>query len=343
MTDEQAQPRGPQEDPTDAAAAYDMEVDTRIQDLSDAQLRYLSPTIRELIVRRIEGIHYAEGRRSQLMLIGGALAAVGVALLPLGTSSDVTSVRWACTSFSLLSIFVGASTWFVFVRQTNYRYPFIDAAQTWKWFYHYALPDKNQFKGTLCSVLARRAPRSEKDAYRAQWERFRGQVEGLSDPRIDATQDLKQLYLLHVDERYKNRFLSQLRDTLKWGVLGIVLIPLVVFFGIVVSDGSTDSGRISHAGILIESSWLPTGSVRSHGISERDLQFKLVLKVTNHNETIYVADRLVAEDADGTPIFAEFDLPQEGLLVEAGQTSTLVGHFWIGANDRSDLVRIDAE
>jgi hypothetical protein len=49
----------------------------------------------------------------------------------------------------------------------------------------------------------------------------------LIDAKVDALQNLEQVYVLHVNERYKNLFLSQLRTVIIRGVLAAVALAVV--------------------------------------------------------------------------------------------------------------------
>src|SRR5436309_12209642 len=118
------------------------------------------------------------------------------------------------------------------MRQTNYKYPFTQTTGTWKWFYRYALKDYSAFDAAWHAFQTKARLARGKRAFENQWDVFKAeQVKGLADPRTSAAQDLEQVYLLHVNERYKNLFLTQLRTTLNWGILAATVASLIMLPG----------------------------------------------------------------------------------------------------------------
>jgi hypothetical protein len=321
-----------------------MGVDPSVAALGEDELAYLSSTLRDLIGRRIDGIAYAETRRTQLALIGGALAAVGVALLPLSTVTLWPPLQFTYLVAGTLAIAVGLVVWVLFAAQTNFKYSFVDPAQTWKWFYWHALPNATKFGPKWHTRQNADAKAAEQAEHLRQRGLFFNQVAGLSDAKIDATQDLRQLYLLHINERFKNLFLTDLRRVL---VRGVQLVPMSTVATLVIasavwflwgSQGPSSSNEVVHSGVTIHASWSPTGFVRNAGISEEDIEFRFVLTITNNRKTSF-GGRLVAEDRAGKAIPAEFDAS----AVRVGPIGTLrdLGHFWIAAADRSAFAKID--
>ncbi len=339
------QPKQPGEVPGQSSGEiYDMTVDPRIAGLDADHLDYFSSVASDLIGKRIDGIHYAETRRNQIAVIAGALAAAGIALFTLGRQTQWLPLRVSYFVAACSSILIGVLVWVLFALQTNFRYPFVRPAQTWKWFYWLALPDAARFGPKLYAIQRKSERVAEQEEYKRQWIQFRDQVQGLSDKRINATQDLKQLYLLHVDERYKNLFLTQLRRLLTWGIAAIVSVTLAAFL-IALQWGNTSTppngSYITHGGVQIKSSWVPTGVVRSVGISDEDVEFRLVMTVTNNSPTTFRASSLIAEDTQGRPIPAIFYVTPGKAFLYPHQSVTFLGYFWISGVDQTRLERID--
>lgn len=353
MADGPADDSRQQSDPATGAAqlepsTYDMAVDDSLQQLDDDALTYFSSTVTNLIAKRIDGIHYAESRRSQIAVIGGALAAAGLALFTLRQATESPSLKATYTVAAATAILVGVIVWLQFALQTNFRYPFLSQKpQTWKWFYWGALPDAKKFGPSFWRIRRRRARREgEQKELQQQWELFRGQVTGLSDRRVDATQDLRQLYLLHVDERYKNLFLTRLRNTLAIGVLSILSLSLLTFLvSQSIQGGSGSRDHTSHespqTGVNINAWWTPTGAVRNGGISSRDIEYRVVLTVENNGSAPFCRSALVGEDASGRPIPIEFQVAPHRIDLPPGRSVTLLGHFWISGSDGTELRRVD--
>lgn len=326
--------------PAAPAQTYDFSVDPVIGSLSKDELAYLSPTLRELIAHRIAGINYAEGRRGQLAAIGGAIAAAGIALLPFASGVEWVPLKAVYYELSLTSFALGAAIWITYARQTNYNYPFKTELATWKWFYHQALPDKTQFGPGILSNRGSRRRVSENEQYGEQWLSFAEQAKGLSAPDVDATQDLKQLYQLHVNERYKNLFLTRLRGLLVWGLV-VTFVGALVTFGIAVAvyeqPERTQSSEWRGRGVELTATWKETGAVRSEGLSSLDVQFRARVTFTNRSSHQVTLTRLMMLDHDSDPIPVEFLTSSRSLVVAPDQTIEIAGYFWVAGIDREQM------
>lgn len=340
-----SQPPSP---PADAAdpKGYDMDVDPYVAALDKDALAYFSSNLRDLIGKRIDGIYYAETRRSQLALIGGALAAAGVALLPLSSVTQWAPARITCLVAAGLTMALGVLVWLLFALQTNFSYPWRHSTvHNWKWFYWQALPRPSNFGPRLVPYQRKSARTAEAAEYAQQWQAFRGQVTGLANTQIDATQDFKQLYLLHVDERYKNLFLTSLRRLLTWGVGAVLVLTLATFIVTLVWDNPSvqNSSETVRSGVDIKSVWTPTNGARPNGISDERVELRLVVIITDNRATSFRASQFVALDAEGRPIPVEFRIRPRNVEVDPHDAATFVGYMWIAASEQSDLARIDAE
>jgi hypothetical protein len=213
---------------------------TLLKDLDDRAVTYLQQNLQQLISLMTDRIEYAETRRSVLAAVAGALLAGAVALLTV-----LPNVKPVCLWWGLLALSIGASlvallVWCVYALQTNFKYPFTEVATTWKWYYHYALQDKSKFNTFFLPLQTQHAREESKTAFTQQWEYFRHeQIQGLIDARTNTMQDLRQVYLLHVNERYKNLFLTHLRNTLSLGLVITLVISFIVFLVAAAMTGST--------------------------------------------------------------------------------------------------------
>jgi hypothetical protein len=110
----------------------------------------------------------------------------------------------------------------VYGRQTN-QYPYTSATKTWKWFYRDALPDRAAF---ALKPFERSSSQKKRitAAYENQLPQFKLDMARLQSEEIGAEQDIEQLYSLHVNELYKNLYLSRLRTIFNRGLLVTVLV-----------------------------------------------------------------------------------------------------------------------
>jgi hypothetical protein len=79
---------------------------------------------------------------------------------------------------------------------------------------------------------------------------------------------MKQVYLLHVNERYKNLFLSQIRRVVVVGLVATVLGSLLAFgIGTILGYGSDSSLKRSPAQPTQKATASAMGSAAAHGDS----------------------------------------------------------------------------
>jgi hypothetical protein len=311
-------------------------VDPLIAAVSDDALPGLVASLRHLIDRRIDGIHYAESRRGQLAIVGGAIAAGGVAVLPLAANSS-TALRYAYEAGGAVAILVGLVTWFQYALQTNPKYRFLPASKTRKWFYHQALPNEKELK-------KRKSEDNYTQEYNKQFDEFReAQVPIFADQRLDATEDLRQLFLLHVNELWKNVHLSQLRKTLRVGVIVVVVAAAAAFFiGLIHGDDEqqTKSGSTNTAGYSVAARWQPTGATRTlNGALEEQLVTSITIDNHDTRRPLPVG-AIVAIGRDGVPVPTDVltTLPSSVPSKTDVRRSVLV---WIPQALADDVVRFD--
>ena len=172
----------------------------------------------------VERIHYAEGRRTNFSVIAGALIAGGIALLTFSLGNVDSSIAKFCIAFTAVAMLaVGTIILLVYARQTN-RYPWTSATKTWKWFYRDALPDQSKFNlGWTSYFWFGKAGKRAREAFAAQLRPFIDSLAKLKDGSVSLDQDAQQLYVLHVNEKYKNMHLADLRTATSIGLMCILL------------------------------------------------------------------------------------------------------------------------
>jgi len=175
-------------------------------------------------------IHYAESRRSAFSVVAGVLIAAGVALLPyIGSIVLDPAFKSAGIAAAIAMIILGCVLLLIYAKQTNFKYPCTQATTTWKWFYRDALPRSHEFDVHWAEYVGQSKKRFDEGmkAYSTQWKTFRDkQNEWIKDDDQNLEQDLQQLYVLHVNEKYKNDFLRHLRSALWWGIIVVVIVTV---------------------------------------------------------------------------------------------------------------------
>ena len=203
----------------------------QLDSLDQKHLARLSGTLRHLIDHMAKRIEYAESRRASFATLAGAFVAAGVAILAIVNDMGASPVRLALILLAVGLLATASLVLIVWAQQTNPNYSFIredtKLQRPWKWFYRDALPRKDDFDFKWWRRWEAKIHLKGKEAFDSQWAPFVERQFKLSDPVEDVLQDFRQLYLLHVNERYKNLFLTQVRRVLVWGFLASILAALI--------------------------------------------------------------------------------------------------------------------
>lgn len=174
-------------------------------------------------------IQYTETRITRTVTFAATLIVVGMAFFAVSTKLEGAAFYLGiCTT--LLFILTGGITALIHAMQINPKYPFRALLNDWKWFYPNIVDEK--YKPTAYV----------KETEKKYWEKRLLHIDGLKNyaekllhenntERLKI--DIQQLYLLHVNEKYKNAFLSTLRRILFWGIL-LISISVMSLFTLIV-------------------------------------------------------------------------------------------------------------
>ena len=209
-----------------------------VRGLSAEDLSALQNRLGVLIQAREQGIRYAQGRLNSLAFLSGGLIAAGIAFLSVGLAISLTPASWGLGAIGVALFGLALALLVVYARSTNPAYPFIDdnaevKRARWKWFYWDALPNPKKFADVGLWGRHKGDARAKEIAEtNAQFPVFVARmVEGLTDDAVDAAEDIRQLYTLHINERYKNHYLTSVRKVLQTGLL-LVLVTGALAAGI---------------------------------------------------------------------------------------------------------------
>ncbi len=208
----------------------------------------VSEQLAPIITAVADRIHYAEGRRTNYTVMAVALIAGGISVLvfALGSIGQLW-LKYASLVISIGFIALGLLVLIVYGRQTN-QYPYTSATKTWKWFYRDALPDRTAFALKWFERATTQKKRIT-EAYQNQLPQFKLDMARLQSEQISAEQDTEQLYSLHVNELYKNLYLSRLRTVFNAGLFLTVFIAIVAgIIGAYVERKETSLQSINVAG-----------------------------------------------------------------------------------------------
>lgn len=271
----------------------------------------------EVISATAERIHYAEGRRTNFTVVAGALLAGGVAILTFIPDKRLSN---ALADFalgaSMGSIALGLLLLIIFARQTN-RYPWTSATNTWKWFYRDALPNQRAFDWTWRDVLNPSAEKKRlQSEFALQLPLFEATIKRLDDPAVSLAQDVQQLYVLHINDKFKNSHLSQLRTILSRGLKVVAFFALVCGFWGWREDSLRTAPHTTHvrqSALELSTFW------RFVSPDEDDGLVLATVTVANHRATPVQLPRWTFVDERGTPVPAVASDTTGGLTTVPGR------------------------
>lgn len=247
----------------------------------------LAPRLRHMIDHIARRIEYAEGRRSFFLTSAGVSMAAGFAVLGI-VSTKPLWLPWEFAFWTLgISLVAFAVTvWLVHASHVNFSYPFTDVASVPKWFYRYAIPDWKKYHFPL---RWNRLTETEKSEDRSKFDAdFLLFLENsrlhLLDEKESSLQDVKQIYLLHVNEMYKNTFLTALRRTFEIGLKRVFFFTAAAFVvGLFLNQLRwPGSDARQQSGLSIKATWEPT-SITASSSGNLNVQ---VINPTNNSITV---------------------------------------------------------
>ena len=251
--------------------------------LSPEQRLSIQEEIRPVLSAVAERIHYAESRRATFSVIAGVMIAGGLALLTLALGTiDLSIIKYPISAAAICFTLLGILIFLVFSRQTN-RYPWTSATKTWKWFYRDALPRQAAFDlGWLSYLWFGREKTRIQHEYGAQLSEFEDGLKRLADKETSLEQDAEQLYVLHVNEKYKNLHLTHLRTVTNVGLLltfPIVLLSLL--WGAWVDHDRNGTHRLhySSSNLRVDGEW------RTLPVAPDAHQSQILLRVRATNQS----------------------------------------------------------
>ena len=194
--------------------------------IGDDDARKKAADCRELIFHIHNRIEYAESRRSQVAAIALALLAGAIALFLTSVSDKLQAENWTLIlRIAALALFTtSVATLVLYARQINFSYPFIGVTKTWRWFYHYSV--SKEYKPPFHSYEGDERRKKMQELHLTNMVEYAKNTLKLT-AKDELEQDLEQLFLMIVNEKYKNAQLSHLRTVIFIGLLLTVLILIV--------------------------------------------------------------------------------------------------------------------
>ncbi len=199
-------------------------------------LHYLNDEVLQMIDHIDGRVQYWENRRNQFLpialgLLGASLAGI-LSLIPEidKTFNNVYLIDWNIVflplAISLISIIVGSIrlVW-VWNLQNNPNYPFTKGYRVWRWHYRSA---EQEGKESEVDIGV-----NDEEKYLAEVKKYQKNLINYKKLTIKSNftellnQNISQVYLVIVNEKYKIKYVSELRNTLinclQWALISFPL------------------------------------------------------------------------------------------------------------------------
>lgn len=151
--------------------------------------------------------------------------------MPISLTITTNHIKSTALVFAVGIIIIGILLFVLYSLQTNYKYPFNQVTTTWKWFYRDALIDLSDISIPFTCYECENNRNNIASKITESWPKFINQyTRGILNPKESLFQDIQQVYVLHLNEKYKNMFLSNLRKLLNWGLILVGIVTLITFF-----------------------------------------------------------------------------------------------------------------
>lgn len=211
--------------------------------LPDDDAIRLSKDARYLISILHDRHEYWDHRRERFLQIGLGMVAFSIAVIgALAAVFDkliaywVTFILMGIVFLVMAGIIIGGIQLIrIWNRQNNPDYPFTKGHKIWRWQYRYAEETQRPFK---YRYNTKTEFEEDIEVYIRNLHSYARRTLDLKPMEI-LEQDISQLFLLIENEKYKIKFVSELRNTfVRWltvafgvGVVAVFIFAAVVYFG----------------------------------------------------------------------------------------------------------------
>jgi hypothetical protein len=299
--------------------------------------------LRHMIDHMANRIHYTESRIGAFAVLGTAIFAAGVAVFSfaIGDTIKTEAIRHASIALSLGLVLTGLISLVVYARQTNYKYPFTDVTKTWKWFYRNALSDSKKFSLSFLDYIYRteESTNDGKNAYNIQYAEFENTIKPkLMDESEHTKQDFQQIFVLHVNECYKNVFLTNIRRVINYGLILSIVISLSTFAILFLNNKDclvTSGSSLSHGKDFDVSVIWNSNNTRKYSTGEEETKVHFLIEVKGKSQSTKQLNSLSLLAKANKPIYITEIYPPIKIV---GPTTFIINKdIWIKTELLSDL------
>jgi hypothetical protein len=304
------------------------------KNIKDDNIKAYETRLKGLIEHLARRIEYAESRRNGLLLIGGAILAAGVAVfVNLDKTIAYLPLYYMLGIFSICGIMIGVLVWYLYSKQVNYKYPFTQVSNSWKWFYRDSLENHKAFNVPWHMFQRKKKYENIKREYEKQATQFLQNQLDLVDTKKSILEDLKQLYLLHVNEKYKNLFLTHLRNVIKYGLLVTMIISTMGFvYGLYIqyNKGNVYSNITYEQGVIVKTEWSKVDKFYSEEFKLDIVEIHVKMNTVNKSNQEYHFNTLsiFADDDSALPLLKQ-DVVNQSYSLKCDSSLILVGNIQV--------------
>ena len=197
--------------------------------------------VKDLVYHLDGRIHYWDDRRTQYLqlvtaILGASLAGI-LAITNIAVSSTDIPHQLILFSFILVPLIVlvigSINIIRIWNRQNNPPYPFTKSYKGWRWQYRHA--EKEPINTDTASYTG--------DSFKREVDKYSENLYTYKSTYLNASindlldQDLSQLYLCIINEKFKIKFISELRDSFYsmlqlalWSSIVFIILSIVYFY-----------------------------------------------------------------------------------------------------------------
>lgn len=177
-------------------------------------------------------INYTESRITRTVTFSVTLIGIGMAFFAVTTKLSGLSFYLGLIAAGLF-ILTGGITSIIHTFQVNPNYPFRALGNDWKWFYP-QIVDK-EYRPNIIVIETGKKYLEKRLLHVEGLQKYAQKI--VTENKYDRLKvDIQQLYLLHVNEKYKNCFLTSLRRVLTWGLLLTTISVIILFLTIAIKQ-----------------------------------------------------------------------------------------------------------
>jgi len=207
-------------------------------ELTPEEQKYFQDRLYQMIQYAVGRYDWYDEQRNRFLQIGLTLLAVASAAAAALTQvrTDFCILAKVCVWLSLLSLFVtGIILLLIYNRDVEKNHPYRKIADIKSWYFVYNIPKK--MTDNLSSNI--KIAQEQVENVEASMKEFVNRVVTTAkEPRGFIKEDLEQVFILQLLQRYKFQQVKKLSAILTWGILITVIFVVIAIILILIFGGN---------------------------------------------------------------------------------------------------------